>query len=188
MIQKNNQLSSQTRETLFEILSTRFEQNMSRHEGIVWADVKARLDENATKLWSLEQMESTGGEPDVVGYDADTDEFVFYDCANESPQGRRKVCYDQAGLASRKAHKPENSAVEMAEAMGIELLTAEQYRQLQKLGVFDTKTSSWIKTPSAIRELGGALFGDRRYDQVFIYHNGAQSYYGARGFRGVLKV
>ena len=174
-----------------ELLSTlkdRFEKNMSRHKGLEWSKVQARLEANTEKLWSLNEMESTGGEPDVIGYDKKAGEFSFYDCAAESPKGRRSVCYDGEALKSRKEHKPKNSATEMAAEMGIELLTEEQYRELQKLGNFDTKTSSWIVTPADIRKLGGALFGDYRYGQVFIYHNGAESYYAARAFRGSLRV
>ncbi|MEF3302539.1 DUF4256 domain-containing protein [Paenibacillus sp. GYB003] len=175
-------------EELIKIWKARFEKNMNRHEGLEWADVQAKLEANPEKLWSLHEMERTGGEPDVVGHDAKTGEYLFYDCSAESPKGRRSVCYDREALESRKEHKPENSAVEMAAAMGIELLTEEQYRELQKLGTFDTKTSSWVVTPARIRKLGGALFCDRRYDTVFVYHNGADSYYAARGFRGSLRV
>jgi hypothetical protein len=169
-------------------LKARFEKNMNRHESIKWAKVQAKLDTGTQRLWSLNEMERTGGEPDVVGYDKKTGEYIFYDCSAESPKGRRSVCYDRDGLESRKEHKPKNSAIDMATAMGIELLTEEQYRELQTLGQFDTKTSSWLKTPSDIRKLGGAIFGDFRYGNVFVYHNGAQSYYAARGFRGSLKV
>ncbi|WP_211276574.1 DUF4256 domain-containing protein [Archangium gephyra] len=176
------------REEILRTLKARFEKNMNRHQGLQWAKVQARLEANAEKLWSLHEMERTGGEPDVVGHDKKTGEYIFYDCSAESPKGRRSVCYDREGLESRKEHRPDNSAVDMAAAMGIELLTEEQYRELQKLGEFDTKTSSWVKTPSDIRKLGGALFGDRRYDNVFVYHNGAQSYYAARAFRGSLRV
>lgn len=161
---------------------------MSRHKGLEWAKVQARLEANAEKLWSLGEMERTGGEPDVAGHDKKTGEYIFYDCSAESPKGRRSVCYDRKGQESRKEHKPENNAIDMAAAMGIDLMTEEQYRELQKLGDFDTKTSSWLVTPSDIRELGGAIFGDRRYGNVFVYHNGAQSYYSARGFRGSLRV
>lgn len=185
---KKRELPSERREELFSLLSTRFDKNMSRHQGLNWAEIQAKLEAKTEKLWSLSEMEETGGEPDVVGYDQATKEYIFYDCSAESPNGRRNVCYDREGLESRKEHKPENSAIDMATAMGIELLTEEQYRELQKLGNFDTKTSSWVKTPPEIRKLGGALFGDRRYDQVFIYHNSAPSYYGVRGFRGVLRV
>jgi len=176
------------REELLRTLKARFEKNMNRHKGLEWAKVQAKLEANAEKLWSLNEMETTGGEPDVVGYDKKTGEYSFYDCSAESPKGRRSVCYDREGLESRKEHKPENSAIDMAAAMGIELLTEEQYRELQNLGNLDTRTSSWVKTPSDIRKLGGALFCDRRYGNVFLYHNGAQSYYSARGFRGSLRV
>ncbi len=182
------ELSSQQREELLKVLKARFEKNMNRHKGLEWEKVQAKLEANAEKLWSLNEMERTGGEPDVVGHDKATGEYIFYDCSAESPQGRRNVCYDREGLEARKAFKPENNAIDMAAAMGIELLTEEQYRELQKLGSFDTKTSSWLKTPSDIRKLGGALFADRRYDNVFVYHNSAPSYYGARGFRGSLRV
>ena len=175
-------------EKLLRTLKARFEKNMNRHEGIKWAKVQAKLDTDTQRLWSLNEMERTGGEPDVVGYDKKTGEYIFYDCSAESPKGRRSVCYDREGLESRKEHKPKNSAIDMATAMGIELLTEEQYRELQTLGQFDTKTSSWLKTPSDIRKLGGAIFGDFRYGNVFVYHNGAQSYYSARGFRGSLRV
>ncbi|RDC65571.1 DUF4256 domain-containing protein [Adhaeribacter pallidiroseus] len=173
---------------LLNILKTRFEKNKGRHQGIEWGKVQAKLEANPEKWWSLHEMEKTGGEPDVVGYDEKTGEYIFYDCSAESPKGRRSVCYDHEALEARKAHKPENSATEMAAEMGIALLSEEQYRELQLLGNFDTKTSSWVKTPAAIRKLGGALFCDRRYNQVFTYHNGADSYYGARAFRGSLKV
>ncbi|TPE44173.1 DUF4256 domain-containing protein [Pontibacter mangrovi] len=182
------QLAPQQREELLGILKKRFEKNMHRHAGLAWADVQAKLEGSIATLWSLQEMEKTGGEPDVVGYEAKADKYVFCDCAAESPKGRRSLCYDHKALEARKEHKPQNSAVGMAADMGIALLTEEEYRKLQKLGTFDTKTSSWVKTPDNIRELGGALFCDRRYDQVFLYHNGAQSYYAARGFRGVLKV
>lgn len=181
-------MKAQQRDELFKALKTRFEKNMNRHKGIEWAQVQARLEANAEKLRSLHEMERTGGEPDVVGHDKGTGEYIFYDCSAESPKGRRSVCYDREALESRKEHQPENNAIDMAAAMGIELLTEEQYRELQKLEDFDTKTSSWVKTPSDIRELGGALFCDRRYGHVFVYHNGAQSYYAARGFRGSLRV
>jgi len=181
-------LSKQQREEILKTLKARFEQNKDRHQGLKWAEVQARLEADAQKVWSLNEMERTGGEPDVVGQDKKTGEYVFYDCAAESPKDRRSVCYDREALESRKEHKPKDSAVDMAAAMGIELLTEEQYRELQKLGAFDTKTSSWVKTPSQIRKLGGALFCDRRYDTVFLYHNGAESYYAARGFRGSLRV
>lgn len=176
------------REDLLSTLQARFESHMNRHQGLVWADVQARLEAHPEKLWSLNEMERTGGEPDVVGYDKQTGEYIFYDCSAESPKGRRNVCYDREALESRKGHKPENNAMDMAAAMGIEILTEAQYRALQELGNFDTKTSSWVKTPAEIRKLGGALFCDRRYDHVFVYHNGAESYYGVRGFRGVLRV
>lgn len=175
-------------EELLSVLKARFEKNMSRHKGLAWDKVQARLEANAEKLPSLNEMEVTGGEPDVVGFDKKTGEFIFYDCSAETPKGRRSTCFDREGLDSRKEHKPENNAVDMAAAMGIEILSEEQYRQLQQLGEFDLKTSSWIQTPATIRQLGGALFADRRYDSVFVYHNGAQSYYAVRGFRGVLRV
>jgi hypothetical protein len=181
-------LSSEQREELLRALQARFEKNMNRHQGLEWAKVQAKLEANPEKLWSLQEMESTGGEPDVVGQDQTTGEYIFYDCSAESPKGRRSVCYDHEALESRKANKPENSAIGMAAAMGIELLTEEQYRELQKLGNFDTKTSSWVKTPADIRKLGGALFADHRYGHVFVCHNGAESYYGARAFRGSLRV
>ena len=177
-----------TNEEFLKILGVRFEKKMSRHQGLEWAKIQAKLEADAGKLWSLNEMERTGGEPDVVGHDKKTGAYVFYDCSAESPKGRRSVCYDGEALTSRKEHRPENSAVDMAAAMGIELLTEEQYRELQKLGHFDAKTSSWVKTPSAIRKLGGALFCDRRYNTVFLYHSGAESYYAARGFRGALQV
>ncbi|KFE64388.1 DUF4256 domain-containing protein [Hyalangium minutum] len=183
-----NKLSPAQREELLGALKARFEKNMKRHKGLEWAKVQARLEANPGKLWSLHEMERTGGEPDVVGYDKKTGECIFYDCSEESPKGRRSVCYDRESLDSRKEHKPENNAMNMAAAMGIELLTEEQYRELQQLGEFDTKTSSWVQTPPEIRKLGGALFCDRRYDTVFVYHNGAPSYYAARGFRGSLKI
>jgi hypothetical protein len=176
------------REELLRTLQARFANNLSRHKGLDWAKVQAKLEASVDKLRSLDEMEKTGGEPDVVGYDKATGEYIFYDCSAESPKGRRSVCYDGKALESRKEHKPKSSATDMAAAMGIELLTEEQYRQLQKLGEFDTKTSSWVQTPSEIRKLGGALFCDRRYDTVFVYHNGAESYYAARGFRGSLRV
>jgi len=181
-------LSPEQREELLGALKARFEKNMNRHEVLEWAKVQAKLEANAEKLWSLNEMERTGGEPDVVGHDKKTGEYIFYDCSAESPKGRRSACYDREALESRKEHKPEGSAIDMAAAMGIELLTEEQYRNLQKLGKFDTKTSSWVKTPSDIRKLGGALFCDRRYDTIFVYHNGAESYYAARAFRGSLRV
>jgi hypothetical protein len=169
-------------------LKARFEKNMNRHQGLEWTRVQAKLEASAEKLWSLHEMERTGGEPDVVGHDKKTGEYIFYDCSAESPKGRRSLCYDREALDSRKENKPKNNAMDMAAAMGIELLTEEQYRELQKLGNFETKTSSWVKTPSNIRKLGGALFCDRRFDTVFVYHNGAESYYAARGFRGSLGV
>ncbi len=181
-------LSPKQREELLNTLKGRFEKNMNRHKGIEWAKVLAKLVASAEKLWSLDQMESSGGEPDVVGHDKKTGEYIFYDCSAESPKGRRSICYDHEALESRKEHKPENSATEMAADMGIALLTEEQYQELQKLGNFDTKTSSWIVTPADIRKLGGALFCDKRYNTVFLYHNGAESYYAARGFRGSLRV
>ena len=183
-----NELSPEQREELLSALKTRFEKNMNRHQGLAWAKVQIKLEANTEKLWSLSEMERTGGEPDIVGFDKKTGEYVFYDCAAESPKGRRSVCYDREGLESRKEHQPENNAIEMAAAMGIELLSEEQYRELQQLGNFDTKTSSWVKTPAEIRKLGGAIFCDRRYDTVFVYHNGAESYYAARAFRGSLRV
>src|SRR6266436_4052276 len=169
-------------------LKARFEKNMNRHKGLEWAQVQAKLEAIAEKLWSLNEMERTGGEPDVVGQDKKTGEYILYDCSGESPKGRRSFCYDREALESRKEHKPKDNAIDMAAAMGIELLAEEQYRELQTLGEFDTKTSSWVKTPSDIRKLGGALFCDRRYDTVFVYHNGAESYYAARAFRGLLRV
>lgn len=181
-------LSKEQREEILKILKLRFEENMNRHAGIEWYNVQAKLDSDSDKLWSLNEMEATGGEPDVVGYDEGTGEYIFYDCSAESPKGRRSICYDGAALESRKNNKPDGSAMDMAEYMGIEILTEEQYRELQKLGKFDIKTSSWVKTPDNIRRLGGAIFCDRRYDTVFVYHNGADSYYGARGFRGFLRV
>ncbi|HLO02787.1 MAG TPA: DUF4256 domain-containing protein [Symbiobacteriaceae bacterium] len=182
------ELSQEQQEELLGVLKARFEKNMGRHKGLEWADVQARLEANTEKLWSLSEMERTGGEPDVTGHDKETGEYVFCDCSAESPKGRRSFCYDREALESRKEHKPENNAADMAAALGIELLTEEQYRELQRLGDFDTKTSSWVKTPSDIRGLGGALFCDRRYNTVFVYHNGAESYYAARGFRGLLRV
>lgn len=181
-------LSSEQREELLKTLKTRFEKNMHRHKGLEWAKVQAKLEANTDKSWSLNEMEETGGEPDVVAYEKKTGEYVFYDCSAETPKGRRNVCYDYEALQSRKEHKPENNAIDMAAAIGIEILTEEQYRELQQLGNFDTKTSSWIKTPDDIRELGGALFADYRYGHVFVYHNGASSYYGVRGFRGSLRI
>ncbi len=182
------ELSPEQRESLLKALKIRFETNMKRHKGLEWAKVRAKLEAHTGKLWSLNEMERTGGEPDVVANDKKTGEYIFYDCSTESPKGRRSVCYDREALESRKEHKPANNAMDMAAAMGIELLTEEQYRALQKLGNFDTKTSSWVKTPPDIRKLGGALFCDRRYDTVFVYHNGAESYYAARGFRGALRI
>jgi Protein of unknown function (DUF4256) len=181
-------VSPEQREELLKALKARFEKNMNRHKGLEWAKVQAKLEANTEKLWSLNEMERTGGEPDVVGHDKKTGAYVFYDCSAESPKGRRSVCYDREALEARKEHKPENNAIGMATTMGIEILTEEQYRELQKLGNFDMKTSSWVKTPSDIRKLGGALFCDRRYDKVFMYHNGADSYYAARAFRGSLMV
>ena len=191
MIKTNNnntKLSSAQREELFSKLKARFEKNMKRHKGLEWAKIQAKLEDKIEKCWSLSEMERTGGEPDLIGYDIETDEFIFYDCSAESPNGRRSFCYDREALDSRKENKPKNSAVDMAEAIGIELLSEDEYRELQKLGNFDLKTSSWIKTPAEIRKLGGAIFCDRRYDTVFLYHNGADSYYAARGFRGSLRV
>lgn len=184
----NKDLSPGQREELLKIVKVRFEKNRIRHKDLEWTEVQARLEANPEKLWSLNEMEKTGGEPDVVGLDKKTGEYLFYDCSAESPKGRRSVCYDREALESRKEHKPENSAIDMAAVMGIEIVTEEQYREFQKLGNFDMKTSSWIKTPSEIRKLGGALFADFRYGSVFIYHNGASSYYAVRGFRGILKV
>jgi hypothetical protein len=181
-------LSAEQCEELLKTLKGRFEKNMNRHKGLEWAKVQARLEASAEKLWSLHEMERTGGEPDVVGQDKKTGQYIFYDCSAESPKGRRSICYDREALDARKENKPQSSAMDMAEAMGIELLTEEQYRELQKLGEFDLKTSSWIQTPSDIRNLNGALFCDRRYDAVFVYHNGAESYYAARAFRGALTV
>ena len=182
------QLSPEQREELIRVLKSRFEKNLNRHQNLEWVKIQAKLEANPEKLWSLGEMERTGGEPDVVGFDESAGEFIFYDCSAESPKERRSVCYDREALESREKHKPKTSAVEMAAAMGIELLTEEQYRQLQKLGNFDQKTSSWVKTPVEIRNLGGALFCDRRYGNVFVYHNGAESYYAARAFRGQLRV
>jgi hypothetical protein len=187
-VETKKELSPVQREELLIALKARFEKNMNRHKGIEWAKVQAKLETNTEKLWSLNEMERTGGEPDVVGHNKKTGEFIYYDCSFESPLGRRNVCYDREALESRKEHKPKNNAIDMAASMGIELLTEEQYQELQKLGNFDTKTSSWVKTPSDIRKLGGAIFCDRRYDHIFVYHNGAQSYYAVRGFRGSLKV
>ena len=183
-----NKLSPQQNEELLGILKTRFENHMQRHKGIAWAAVQAKLEANPEKLWTLNEMEFTGGEPDVVGFDDKTGEYIFYDCSAESPKGRRSICYDRAAWEARKEHKPENTALDMAAEMGVEILNEEQYRQLQTLGSFDLKTSSWVKTPDNIRKLGGAIFCDRRYNTVFTYHNGAESYYAARGFRGMLRV
>lgn len=182
------ELSPEHREELFKVLKKRFEENMNRHADLKWPEIQAKLEAHPKKLWSLDEMEETGGEPDVVGYDDKTGEYIFFDCSTESPKGRRSICYDPEALESRKKHKPRHSAVGMAAEMGIKLLTKEEYLELQKLGNFDTKTSSWVKTPSDIRELGGAIFGDYRFGKVFIYHNGADSYYGVRGFRGSLRV
>ena len=182
------ELSPEQREKILSALKARFEKNMNRHKGLEWAKVQAKLETHTEKLWSLHEMERTGGEPDVTSHDEKTGEYIFYDCSAESPKGRRSVCYDREALESRKEHKPKDSAMDMAETMGIEILTEKQYRELQKLGHFDTKTSSWVKTPSDIRKLGGALFADRRYGTVFVYHNGAQSYYSARAFRGSLRI
>ncbi len=182
------QLSPEQREELLQALKARFEKHMNRHKGLEWAKIQTKVEAGTEKLWSLSEMESTGGEPDVVGHDKKTGEYIFFDCSAESPKGRRSLCYDREALESRKEHKPENNATDMATAMGVELLTEEQYRELQKFGNFDTKTSSWVQTPSDIRKLGGALYCDRRYDHVFVYHNGAESYYAVRGFRGSLRV
>jgi len=183
-----SKLSAEQQKELLKELKTRFEKNLKRHKGIEWSKVQTKLEASPDKLWSLDQMEQSGGEPDVVGFDKKSGEYIFFDCSPESPKGRRSICYDDEALQSRKEHKPKSSALEMAREMGIEILTEEQYRELQKLGEFDSKTSSWIKTPNVIRELGGAIFGDRRFDHIFIYHNGAESYYAARGFRGALRV
>ena len=188
MTKKDKQLSLERQEELLRTLKERFEKNMNRHNGIEWAEVHAKLEANTEKLWSLNEMEVTGGEPDVVGWDKETGEYIFCDCSAESPKGRRSLCYDRKAQESRKKHKPENNAIDMATAIGIELLTEEEYRELQKLENFDMKTSSWVKTPDNIRKLGGAIFCDCRYDTVFMYHNGADSYYAARGFRGLLRV
>lgn len=185
---RKKELSAQQCEELLRTLKVRFEKNEKLHQGIQWELVQAKLEANMEKLWSLNEMETTGGEPDVIGYDESKKEYMFVDCSSESPKNRRSLCYDRDALESRKEHKPENSAIDMANAMGIEILTEDQYRELQKLGSFDTKTSSWVKTPAHIRELGGAIFCDRRYDTVFLYHNGADSYYGVRGFRGFIKI
>jgi hypothetical protein len=188
MSSNKKDLPPEQREELFRVLKARFEKNMNRHKGLEWAQIEAKLKANAQGLWSLNEMERTGGEPDVIGQDKKTGECIFCDCAAESPKDRRSLCYDREALESRKENKPQDSAVNLAAAIGIELLTEQQYRDLQKLGKFDTKTSSWVKTPAEIRKLGGALFCDRRYETVFVYHNGAESYYGARGFRGLLKI
>ena len=188
MNNSKKELSPEQHKELLTVLKSRFEKNMNRHEGLEWSKIQAKLEANPKKLWILDEMEITGGEPDVVGYDKKTDEYLFFDCSPESPKGRRSICYDHQALESRKEHKPGNSAIGMAEDMGIEILDEAQYRHLQKFGKFDTKTSSWIKTPADIRKLGGAIFGDYRYGTIFIYHNGAESYYGARAFRGSLKV
>src|ERR1700704_1591775 len=188
MNRMKKELSLKQRQELLSALKTRFEKNMKRHKGLEWAKVQAKLEANTEKLWSLNEMETTGGEPDVVGHDKNTGEYIFYDCSAESPKGRRSLCYDGEALESRKENKPKDNAIDMAAAMGIELLTEEQYRDLQQLGNFDLKKSSWLKTAPAIRQHGGAIFGDRRYDHVFLYHNGADSYYAARGFRGWLRV
>jgi hypothetical protein len=187
-VETKAELSLQQREELLAALKARFEKNMNRHQGLEWAKVKAKLEASAEKLWSLGEMEKTGGEPDVVSHDKKTGEYVFVDCSPESPKGRRSLCYDREALDSRKEAKPKNSAIGLAAAMGIEVLTEEEYRELQNLGDFDAKTSSWMKTPADVRKLGGAIFGDRRFDRVFVYHNGAESYYAARGFRGSLRV
>jgi hypothetical protein len=185
---KKNKLSAADRDELLLTLQARFEKNMKRHKGIEWSKVHAKLEDSPAALASLNEMEATGGEPDVVGYDKKSGEFIFFDCSPETPKGRRSICYDHEALEARKEHKPKDSAISMASDMGIEMLTEEEYRELQKLGEFDLKTSSWVQTPDAIRKLGGALFCDRRYDTVFVYHNGADSYYGVRGFRGSLRV
>lgn len=182
------ELTAKQGEELLRVLKTRFEKNMKRHSSLEWSKIQAKLEKNTDKLWSLYQMENTGGEPDVVNYDKKTGEFIFFDCSPETPQGRRSTCYDREGLESRKEHRPENNAIDMAVTMGIDMLTEEQYRELQGIGTFDAKTSSWIKTPADIRKRGGAIFADYRYGHVFVYHNGAQSYYSARGFRGSLRV
>ncbi len=188
MTKKNKQLTAQQSEEILKTLKTRFEKNKNRHTAIEWTNVREKLEANPEKFWSLHQMEETGGEPDVIDFDKETGEYIFYDCSAESPKGRRSFCYDNEALEARKEHKPKNSAVGLASQMGIDLLTEAQYRELQQLGKFDTKTSSWLKTPEKIRKLGGAIFGDFRFDTVFVYHNGVQSYYAGRGFRGVLRV
>ena len=187
-IENKKELLPKQCEELIKTLKNRFDKNMNRHEGIEWDKVQVKLNANPEKLWSLNEMERTGGEPDIIGIDIITGDYIFYDCSEESPKGRRSVCYDREGLESRKEHKPENNAIDMATAMGIELTTVEQYQTLQQFGNFDTKTSSWVQTPTEIRKLGGALFCDRRYNHVFVYHNGAESYYSARGFRGSLTI
>jgi len=187
-MKNRKELSPEQREELIKTLKVRFEKNKSRHTGLEWANVQSKLEADADKLWSLGEMERTGGEPDVIAYDNRMDEYIFYDCSAETPKGRRSVCYDREALESRKEYKPENNAIDMAASMGIELLTEKQYRELQTFGKFDTKTSSWVKTPAEIRKLGGAIFCDRRYDHIFTYHNGAESYYAVRGFRGLLRV
>ena len=187
-ISSKKELSAAQRDELIKILRYRFEKNMNRHQGVEWKKVETKLTADPAKLWSLDEMEISGGEPDVVGQDKKTGQYLFYDCSSESPKGRRSICYDHEALASRKEHKPENSAIEMASDMGIDILSEDEYRELQKLGSFDLKTSSWVKTPPAIRKLGGAFFCDRRYNHVFLYHNGAESYYAARGFRGCVRV
>jgi hypothetical protein len=187
-MENQKELSPEQQEELLSTLKARFEKNKSRHEGLEWAKVQARLEANAEKLWSLHEMEKTGGEPDLIGQDQKSGEYIFYDCSSESPKDRRSTCYDEEALESRKEHKPKNSAIGMAQTMGINILSEEEYRYLQKFGNFDTKTSSWIKTPEKIRDLGGAIFADFRYGNVFVYHNGAESYYGSRGFRGSLKI
>ncbi|HXE43452.1 MAG TPA: DUF4256 domain-containing protein [Candidatus Baltobacteraceae bacterium] len=184
----DKKLSPEQREKLFRTLRERFEKNVSRHKGLEWAKVQAKLEGNAEKVWSLQEMERTGGEPDVIGHDKKTGEYIFCDCSEQTPEGRRNLCYDREALEARKKFKPKNSAMDMAAAMGVEILTEEEYRELQKMGEFDTKTSSWVKTPADIRKLGGALFCDRRYGRVFVYHNGAESYFGGRGFRGLVRV
>lgn len=183
-----NELLPEQRDELLGKLKARFEKNMNRHKAIQWTEIQAKLEADSRKLWSLNEMERTGGEPDVVGYDKTTDEYIFFDCSDESPEGRRNICYDREALEARKEHKPDNNVMDMAAAMGVGVLTEEQYRELQKLGNFDAKTSSWLQTPPEIRKLGGAIFGDRRYNHIFVYHNGASSYYGTRGFRGSLRV
>jgi len=187
-MENKKELPLEQRQKLLSVLESRFEKNRNRHADLEWTKIQEKLEANAEKLWSLNEMEITGGEPDVVAYDKQTDEYIFYDCSPECPKGRRSVCYDREGLESRKEHKPKNNAIDLALAMGVEILTEEQYRELQQLGDYDTKTSSWLKTPSKIRKLGGAVFADFRYDNVFVYHNGAQSYYAGRAFRGALKI